>query len=54
MNKTHTPEYKPPQFWVYEGEILRAAQSTFYGALQYSGPGRMIVTQPRNSKGLPK
>jgi hypothetical protein len=41
--------YCAPQFFVYEGAILRAAQSTFYGALQYMAPGRMIVTEARPS-----
>jgi len=46
-------EYKQPQFWVYEGNICRAAQSTFYGALKYLAPGRIIVTMPRDEHGFP-
>ena len=41
-----------PQFWVYEGETLVAAQSSFYGALKYYKPGRLVVTQPRKQSWL--
>lgn len=42
-----------PRYWVYEGETLRAAQATFYGALQYWRLGMRITTMPRDAKGLP-
>jgi hypothetical protein len=33
-----------PTFWrVYEGDILRANQSTRAGAVQYMKPGRVLV-----------
>ena len=49
----HTPEwerYTENRFFVYDSiysNICRAAQPTFYGALQYMKPGRVIVTEPR-------
>jgi hypothetical protein len=42
--------YCPPKFWVYEGDKCIAAQSQFYGALKYMGPGRMIVTERRKDQ----
>ena len=41
------------RYWVYEGEICRAAQDTFYGALRYWKPGRIITTLPRDENGMP-
>jgi hypothetical protein len=40
-----TSEYRPPRYFVVERAtgILRAAQSTYRGALKYSTPDRVIV-----------
>ena len=43
-------QYTENRYFVYESlysNVCRAAQPTFYGALQYMAPGRVIVTEPR-------
>ena len=48
--KTQKPH---PDWWrVYEGEILRANQSTEVGAMYYMKPGRVLVTPTGERFGL--
>jgi hypothetical protein len=40
------------KYFVYEGDTLRAAQSTKEGAEHYMKPGREMLTAPKKVKGL--
>lgn len=39
-------EASRPRFWLWEGTILRAAQSTFAGAIHYWKPGWHVTSTP--------
>jgi len=48
-NESEKQEYKPNKYYIYEGDILRAAQPTKEEAEKYMQPGRELLTEPKKT-----
>ena len=47
MKKKDWKKYTDNRYFVYEGEILRAASRTKKGALMFMAEGRVLTREPR-------